>query len=51
MTLSLDLAYNTDMEKLTIPEYGRNVQKMIEHAKKIENKELVVVVAVVWALG
>tara|TARA_B100001287_G_scaffold251586_1_gene232911 strand:- start:2520 stop:3176 length:657 start_codon:yes stop_codon:yes gene_type:complete len=39
MTSSLDLAYNTDMEKLTIPEYGRNVQKMIEHAKKIENKE------------
>ncbi len=39
MTSSLDLAYNTNMEKLTIPEYGRNVQKMIEHAKKIENKE------------
>lgn len=39
MTSSLDLAYNTNMEKLTIPEYGRNVLKMIEHAKKIENKE------------
>ena len=39
MTSSLDLAYNTDLEKLTIPEYGRNIQKMIEHAKKIEDKE------------
>ena len=39
MTLSLDLAYNTDLEKLTIPEYGRNVQKMIDHAITIEDKE------------
>ena len=39
MTSSLDLAYNTDLEKLTIPEYGRNIQKMIEYAKKIEDKE------------
>lgn len=39
MTSSLDLAYNTDMEKLAIPEYGRNILKMIEHAKKIESRE------------
>ena len=39
MTSSLDLAYNTNMDKLIIPEYGRNIQKMIEHAKKIETKE------------
>jgi hypothetical protein len=39
MTSSIDLAYNTNMDKLIIPEYGRNIQKMIEHAKKIEDKE------------
>ena len=39
MTTSIDLAYNTNMDKLIIPEYGRNIQKMIEHAKNIETKE------------
>lgn len=31
--------YNTQREKLILPEYGRNVQKMIEQVKKIEDKE------------
>ena len=31
--------YNTQREKLILPEYGRNVQKMIEQVKTIENKE------------
>ena len=31
--------YNTQREKLILPEYGRNVQKMIEQVKAIENKE------------
>ena len=39
MTSSLDLAYNTDLENLIIPEYGRNIHKMVEHAKKIEDRE------------
>jgi hypothetical protein len=28
----LDLEYNTGRNKLIISEYGRNIQKMIEHA-------------------
>ena len=35
----LDLAYNTEAPKMVIPEYGRNVQKMIDHAIKIEDTE------------
>ena len=33
------MEYNTSRGKLIIPEYGRNVQKMIEHAKTITDKE------------
>ena len=31
--------YNTQREKLVLPEYGRHVQKMIEQVKAIEDKE------------
>lgn len=31
--------YNSSNEKLIIPEYGRNVQQLIEHAKSIEDDE------------
>ncbi len=31
--------YNTTREKMTIPEYGRNVQKMIEYTVGIEDRE------------
>lgn len=31
--------YNTQREKLRLPEYGRNVQIMVNHAKGIENRE------------
>lgn len=31
--------YNTQRKKLIMPEYGRNVQKMIEYVKGIEDKE------------
>lgn len=34
-----DLEYNTEREHLIIPEYGRHMQKMINHAKTIESKE------------
>ena len=39
MRTSLELAYNTDTTKLVIPEYGRNIQKMVQHAIKIDNNE------------
>ncbi|TNJ42465.1 DUF4290 domain-containing protein [Tamlana fucoidanivorans] len=34
-----NLEYNTEREHLIIPEYGRHMQKMINHAKTIESKE------------
>ena len=33
------MEYNTQRNKMKISEYGRNIQKMIEHATKIEDKE------------
>jgi hypothetical protein len=33
------MEYNTQRNRLIIPEYGRNIQKMIEHAIKIDNRE------------
>jgi hypothetical protein len=35
----LDMEYNSQMEELIMPEYGRNVQRLIFHAKTIENDE------------
>ena len=34
-----NLQYNTEREHLIIPEYGRHMQKMINHAKSRETKE------------
>lgn len=34
-----DIEYNTEREHLIIPEYGRHMQKMINHAKTRETKE------------
>jgi len=34
-----ELEYNSSRENLTIPEYGRNVQNLINYAKGIENDE------------
>ena len=39
MSSTLDLSYNTDTNKLLIPEYGRNVQKMVQHAVKIQDRD------------
>lgn len=36
---SHELEYNTQLPKLVIPEYGRNIQKLIEYACTIKNKE------------
>jgi hypothetical protein len=33
------MEYNTEREKLIIPEYGRNIQKMIEYTVGIEDRE------------
>ncbi len=33
------LEYNSSRERLLLPEYGRNVQKLIQHAKTIEDPE------------
>lgn len=37
MTPSLE--YNTERNQLNIPEYGRHIQKLVEHCKKLESKE------------
>ena len=34
-----NLDYNTEREKLILPEYGRNIQQMIADVKKIEDRE------------
>lgn len=31
--------YNTSRKKLILPEYGRNIQKMVEHTLSIEDRE------------
>jgi hypothetical protein len=33
------MEYNTTLNKLILPEYGRNVQKLVENATEIEDKE------------
>ena len=33
------MEYNTSLPKMVIPEYGRNIQKMIDHAVSVEDKE------------
>lgn len=34
-----DLKYNTQRRRLNLPEYGRNVQKMIDYVKSIEDRD------------
>lgn len=31
--------YNTQRKRMTLPEYGRNVQKMVDHIKTIDDRE------------
>lgn len=33
------LTYNTQQKKLTLPEYGRNIQQMIDHCLGLEDRE------------
>lgn len=39
MSRELDMQYNSEKDKLIIPEYGRNIQKLIFHAKTIEDQK------------
>ena len=35
---NIKLLYNTERVKLWMPEYGRNVQKMVDYLKTIEDR-------------
>ncbi|MDP2087784.1 MAG: DUF4290 domain-containing protein [Flavobacteriaceae bacterium] len=37
--MDFELEYNTEREHLIIPEYGRHIQKIINHCKTLESKE------------
>lgn len=34
------MVYNTQLPKMIIPEYGRNIQKLVEHVCSLKNKEV-----------
>lgn len=36
---AINMVYNSQLETLTIPEYGRNVQNLVNHCKTIEDKK------------
>jgi hypothetical protein len=38
-TKALDLEYNSQLPRMVIPEYGRSVQKMVDYALTIQNRE------------
>lgn len=33
------MIYNTQLKKLVLPEYGRNIQQMVDYCKTIEDRE------------
>ncbi len=35
----MDYDYNTNRKKLNLPEYGRNIQKMVDHVAEIEDRD------------
>lgn len=37
--MNMDIEYNTQLEPLTIKEYGRNVQRMVAHTMSLEDKD------------
>ena len=39
MSNELSMVYNSSRDALIMPEYGRNIQKLIRHARTIEEKE------------
>ncbi len=36
---TIKLLYNTEIEPLDMPEYGRNILKMVEYLKTIEDRD------------
>ncbi len=36
----MDLEYNSEREKLIIPEYGRHIQKLVNHCVALEDREM-----------
>jgi hypothetical protein len=38
--MKMEMTYNSELEPLLMPEYGRNVQKMVSYLLKIDNREL-----------
>ena len=34
------MEYNSTLQDLALPEYGRGIQNMVDHVKSIEDKEL-----------
>ena len=48
-----NIEYNTERKQLIIPEYGRHIHKMIDHAKTVQDKEerQKVVSAIINAMG
>lgn len=36
---NMDLEYNSEREKLIIPEYGRHIQKLVNHCLTLEDRE------------
>ena len=39
ISLEMDYDYNTTRKMLTLPEYGRHIQKMVDHVKTIEDRD------------
>ena len=37
--IKMEMDYNTSLPKMVIPEYGRNIQKMIDHAVSAKDRE------------
>jgi hypothetical protein len=35
----MEMEYNTQLDRLVIPEYGRNIQRMIEHCMTIKDRD------------
>lgn len=49
----MDLEYNSDREKLIIPEYGRHIQKLVNHCIALEDRDMrnTMAVAIVQVMG
>ena len=37
--MTFDLEYNSDRPLMIIPEYGRHIQKLVDHCLALETKE------------